>query len=123
MPISSKLKRLTLKALEDVDFGKASLAFQQNLTRAVHDCINRPGDKRKRKIELHLELEPVSEVDGNIIACERTKGKFKILCKLPVIETDPVDFGINNDGDLVFNPDSPKDFRQATFLDDEDDES
>lgn len=116
---SNKLKRLTLKTMEQLDYGKAMIAFQRQLERAVHDCIDRPGDKRARKITLQFNVVPIPEIDGNTIHCDSAKGTFTIRCKVPDYETSIVDFGITREGDLVFNPDSPADHRQETFLDDD----
>ena len=35
---SLSLERLTVETLDKVDFGKAAMAFQRHLARAVHDC-------------------------------------------------------------------------------------
>lgn len=116
---ADKLQRLTLKAMDDLDYGKASEAFQQALKCAVRDCIDRPGDKRVRKVTLQMNLVPVPEINGNTIDCDTAKGVFTVRCKNPDLETGVVDFGVRNNGDLVFNPNSPSDHRQQTMLDDE----
>ena len=38
---------------------------------------------------------------------------------IPQYETQSVNFGVQQSGDLIFNPDSPRDHRQATLLDEE----
>lgn len=119
MTVVDKLQRLTLKTMEEVDYGKAMLAFQQALKRAVLDCIDRPGDKRARKITLQLNLTPVAEINGNTIDCESAKGTFQVRFKPPDYETTAVDFGVRNNGELVFNPNSPDNHRQETMFDGE----
>lgn len=114
-----KLQRLTLSTMEDLDYGKAMQAFQELLRQAVQDCINRPGDKRVRKIILQFNLVPVAEISGNTIDCDSAKGSFTVRFKPPDYETSVVDFGVRNNGDLVFNPHSPGNHRQQTMLDDD----
>jgi len=96
------LKELTLANLKDLDFGKASTTFEVALQRAVKDCLDRPGDDRPRTVVLELKITP---------------GRFRIKCALPNWETQVVDFGVRNNGKLVFNEDSPRDHRQQTLLD------
>lgn len=119
MSVAVHLQRLTLEAMSNLDYGKAMIAFQRQLERAAHDCIDRPGDKRARKVTLQFNIVPVPQIDGNTINCDSVKGTFTIRCKVPDYETDAVDFGISRDGSLVFNPDSPANHRQSTMLDDD----
>ena len=113
------LKCLTLETLDKIDYGKGSMAFQCHLARAVHDCIDRPGDKRARKITIQLNLCPVAEINGTQIDCDSISGTVKVASKIPDHETNIIDFGIDGNGNLLFNPDSPGNHRQTTMLDDE----
>ena len=114
------LQKLTIKTLPNVDFGKAALAFQRHLERAVQDCDDRPGVKKARKVSIQLSITPVPEVDGNTINCYAAKGVLTVTSKIPNHETQEIDFGVRANGDLVFNPESPGNHRQATmFVDDE----
>ena len=116
---SLSLERLTVETLDKVDFGKAAMAFQRHLARAVHDCTDRPGDKRVRKITLQLNIHPVAEINGTQIDCDSIRGTLKVTSTIPDHETNVVDFGIDGNGNLLFNPDSPGNHRQKTMLDDE----
>ena len=116
------LKQLTLQTLQDLDFGKASMGFQRLLTQAVLDCINRPADDRIRKITMQLNLKPVAETVGNTISCEGAKGVFQMRLHIPDMETPEVDFGVRENGMLVFNEDSPREHRQGTFLPEEEEQ-
>jgi hypothetical protein len=115
---NAMLKRLSLENLKDLDGGRALEAFHDQLKRAVLDCLDRPGDKRARKIVLQFTALPVPVINGNTIDCDSVKGTFQCRCKLPDHETRTYDFGVQQSGDLIFNPDSPEDHRQMTMLED-----
>ena len=113
------LQRLTLETIGNLDSGIAMETFQTAVQRAVKDCLDRPGDKRERKVVLQLAVKPVAVISGNTIDCEGAKGNFTCKTKIPDYETREVDFGVQQNGDLIFNPDSPTDHRQMTMLDQE----
>jgi hypothetical protein len=113
------LQRLSLESIKELDGGAAMHTFQDAVQRAVKDCIERPGDKRARKVVLQLALVPVPMITGNTIDCDGAKGAFQCKVKIPDWETREVDFGVQNSGDLIFNPDSPRDHRQMTMLEGE----
>jgi hypothetical protein len=110
------LQRLSLESIKELDGGAALETFQTAVRRAVQDCIDRPGDRRARKVNLQLSLVPVPVIEGNTIDCDGAKGIFQCRVKIPDWETREVDFGVQNSGDLIFNPDSPRDHRQMTML-------
>jgi len=113
------LKRLTLETIKDLDSGIAMETFQTAVQRAVKDCMDRPGDKRARQVVLQLKIVPVAVISGNSIDCDGAKGLFLCKVKIPDWETREVDFGIQQSGDLIFNPDSPNNHKQMTLIDDE----
>lgn len=106
------LKELNLATISDVDFGKADKAFQMALKRVVADCIDRPADKRVRKVTLQITLKPVVDIIDNLVTCEGASGAFQVRAKMPDYETGEVDFGVKNNGSLFFNPESPRNHRQ-----------
>lgn len=111
------LQRLSLESMGTLDGGQAMQTFQDAVQRAVRDCLERPGDKRPRKVVLQLSLVPVPIITGNTIDCDGAKGAFQCKVKIPDWETREVDFGVQQSGDLIFNPDSPRDHKQMTLLD------
>jgi len=113
--MSNQLIKLTLDKMGQIDSGRALVAFQNCLQRAVQDCIDRPGVKTKRKVTLEMLVWPVPDINGNTIDCESISSTVKAKCGIPVYETQTLDFGIRNNGDLVFNPDSPTNHKQQTF--------
>lgn len=110
------LEKLTVESLGKIDFGSIAEAFKAHIERLVRDCVDRPGVKAARKVALELKLTPVAEVRGNTIDCDGAKGVFRIKSAIPEHETQAIDFGVRQDGSLVFNEDSPRDHRQATLL-------
>lgn len=113
------LQQLSLNTLNQVDYGKANIAFQRLIRQAVNDCIDRPGLKKARKVSLTLTINPVVTINGNTIDCDSVKGSFHLKTTLPNMETDPIDFGIRSNGDIVFNADAPDNHRQQTCLDED----
>ncbi len=111
----SGLVKFSLEELADLDGGRAMLAFQQCVRTAVRDCTDRPGVKTKRTVLMKMEIVPVPSINGNTIDCDGCKATFKSTCSIPNFETPEVDFGVKHNGDLVFNPDSPRNHRQETF--------
>ena len=118
-----QLLRLSLQNISQLDSGLAMEMFQGNLRRAVKDCLDRPTDRRARKVTLQVNLTPVTEIRGNIVDCDGAKGVFLCKAKLPDFESREVDFGVQQSGELLFNPDSPQNHKQMTLLDDGDGDS
>jgi hypothetical protein len=117
--MSLSLPKLNLATMPTVDGGVTAEMFQANVRKAVKDCIDRPADKRPRIVTLQMKIVPVMVVNGNVIDCDGAKGTFNCKTKIPDYETRELDFGVQNSGDLYFNPDSPNDHRQMTLLDGE----
>lgn len=112
--------RFDLESMNHLDGGITPKMFQDAVRRAVKDCLERPGDDRARTVVLQLKLKPVAVTNGNTIDCEGCDGVFQCKTKIPDFETRSVNFGVQNSGDLIFNPDSPRDHRQTTLLEDAD---
>jgi len=110
------LKRLDLETLREIDSGMVMELFHAALEHAVKDCMERPADKRARKVVLQLTLAPVVSIQGNTIDCDGVRGAFQCRAKLPDMETKVYDFGVQQGGKLVFNEDSLTNHRQSTLL-------
>jgi hypothetical protein len=81
---------------------------------AVRDCIDRPGDKRPRKVTMEFVIVPVVEENGS---CEGVTGEFKVKTTIPHRQTKPYSFGLNRQGKLFFSEESPSNVDQTTFAD------
>lgn len=107
---------LTSGTLAKLDGGRAGVALDSALRQAVKDCLDRPGDERARKVTMEFQVTPVMELIDNQVSCEGAKGVYKVRVKVPDRESGLLDFGVRNNGMLVFNENSPANHRQATFL-------
>jgi hypothetical protein len=112
------LQSLTLANLKDLDLGKIDEAFQRHLARAAIDCMDRPTESKPRVVTLQFEVVPV-EVDGD---CDEVVVRIQTTSKVPTHKTRPYSLAPRRNGALVFNPDSPTNVAQGTFLPDDDDD-
>ena len=110
---------LKLEQLKNLDFGRPAVAFEAGLRDAARDCIDRPGDKRPRKVVMEFVLEPVLEQDGD---CNHAVGHFRVKTMLPHRQTKPYSFGLKKQGILFFSENSPQNVDQLTFEDQTGDE-
>jgi len=109
------LKQFTLDNLNDLDGGKAALAFEHHVRRAALDCMDRPGDDKARTVTLQVSLKPVMEPGGD---CVEVEAQIHAKSTVPPHKTKPYSFGLRKNGVLVFNPDATDAVDQATLLDD-----
>jgi hypothetical protein len=114
------LTKFSLETMKDLDGGRATLTFDEQVKRAVLDCIDRPGEKRVRVVTLQMKITPVPVISGNTIDCDGVDAILQCRTQLPDHPSRQVNFGIKHDGSLIFNPDSPADHRQTTLVDDKD---
>lgn len=106
--------QMTLDSLNQLDDGRAVIAFQHELKRAVLDCIDRPGDKKPRTVSLEFKLTPIVADDGS---CEGAMGEFEIKGKVPTRKTKTYSFQVNKQGHLAYSSTSPTNIDQTTFDD------
>jgi hypothetical protein len=111
---------LTLANLDQVDFGKPSEAVRQALERVVRDCLDRPGDKATRKVELTMLITPRMAQDGDCVDCDVS---FEVAAKTPKWKTAARPYMTTRQGQLVFNPDSPDNPAQTTRFGEDAEES
>ena len=111
--LTQELFQLTASTLAKLDRGAAAAALDKAIETAVRDCLDRPSDERARKITLTLELVPVKDVIDNVISCEGAKGVYKVRYRQPDWESKELDFGVRENGMLVFSELSPDNHRQA----------
>ncbi len=111
------MQKFTLDNLNDLDGGKAALAFEHHVRRAALDCMDRPGDDKARTVVLQISLKPVMEPGGD---CVEVEAQIHAKSTVPPHKTKAYSFGLRKNGVLVFNPDSPDAVDQKTLLPDED---
>lgn len=57
-------EKFCMAALATLDGGRCRAAFDDHIRRCVEDMVDRPGDKRSRKVTLVIEMKPVQDEDG-----------------------------------------------------------
>ena len=103
---------LSLNSLSDFDYGKAAVAFEQALKRAVVDCLERPGDKAARKVVLTTNIVPVMQQDGDVVDAEVD---FTVKATVPPWQTATRPLAVTKGGQLLFNDMAPDNPRQTTI--------
>jgi hypothetical protein len=97
----------------------------RQITRLVEDINKRPADGSTRKLVVTLGLKPKTEQITNGPLTETVLigigATIKAKISIPDQETAAYDLGVKRDGRLVFNPHSPFNHRQRTFLGEDED--
>jgi|GEM_PF-5310523 len=109
------MHELTAANLDKVARGLPAAALHKKLAAAVRDCIDRPTVKAVRKVTLEMDLRPVCVFVGDTATCEGVKGTFAVKLKIPAHETSEVDFGVQQNGRLIFSETSPHNHRQGAL--------
>lgn len=109
------LIELKLESLADLDDGRVSVAFVEEIRRAVMDCQDRPGDTNKRIVRLQFEITPVREEKTG--DCEQVHGEFHIESKVPKRKSKVYGFRVHRTGQLSFSKNSPDNPDQLSMLD------
>jgi hypothetical protein len=117
----AKLQKLSLETLDQLDMGKISATLEVHLRRAIADCEDRPLDPKARSVTLQFDMTPIVTDDRDC-----TEANLQVQChsKVPTHKTRVYNMGIRKFDDghaLVFNPDSPGNVNQQTFMNGEDD--
>lgn len=99
----------TLKALAELDHGKVAEQVETALKAAGQDCVERPGEKRVRKVTLQIEMVPFADERGFL---ERVKTTFQVKQSLPTRTTNFYDCDARKTGQLVFNDLYPNDSKE-----------
>jgi len=115
------LVALSLDTLRRLDDGRAVVAFDKELSMAVMDCMDRPGDASPRKVTLEMTIIPRVADDGSL---DEVKADFQIKGKVPIRRTRRYSFDVRRQRDgadtkarLMFSESSPTDIKQTTLDD------
>jgi len=108
---------LSLANLKRLDFGKVDVAFQRHISRAIEDCMDRPGDPHPREVLLRLKVEPADNQAG---LCDAVMMHAEVASRVPVHRS--ADFHCrprktDKGALLVFDDESPDNADQGTFGD------
>lgn len=104
---------LNLQTLDRLD-PKLQAAFSTHLRRAVQDCLDRPAEKKARRVLLEVEVTPILDDDGG---CSRVNADFKFRDKLPDRRSRTYEMIAQRDGRLILNEFSPTAPDQLTIDD------
>lgn len=126
--MSQKFMNLNLAALSHIDSGKVNLAFQRAIEDCLRDVVDRPRDKKARKITMEFSIVPVlgeDPADENKLLATGTTGEIKIRTSIPDRITKPYSFALTETKDAMGNPkptayfslNSPENVDQLTFAD------
>ncbi len=112
------LVKLDLTTIQQLQGGAVFQQVQRLIAQAVADCESRPGEERGRKVNLSLEISPVTRVEEiddahSRLVLDGVKLKFQMDLKCPTRKTIEFDCGVGDNHTLLFNPDSPYNHRQA----------
>lgn len=116
------VKQLTLETLPEVARGAVEVAFDRLVAAAIADCIDRPAEKKPRKVSLVIGFSPIPELIGNEYFADRAACKIAIKPSFPQMETGVLDFSIKTRAgraEALFAPDSPESVDQATMFDED----
>lgn len=114
------VKQLTLETLPEVARGTVQTAFDRLVAAAIADCIDRPAEKKPRKVTLAIAFSPIPELIGNEYFADRAACKIAVKPSFPEMATGVLDFSIQNRAgraEALFAPDSPESVDQATMFD------
>lgn len=89
---------LSLENLKELGDGKVQVAFGLELKRALMDCLNRPNEKKARKVTLDVSVTPVAQ-DGD---CEGVNVAFDIKSTVPARKTQSYPLRITTQGQAWF---------------------
>lgn len=117
------LYKFDFSSIEQLGYGGAFRQFQALMRAVSEDCKNRPGDDRARSVTVKFSMTPKSHAEQDPLDERKYETVFDGVdlqivfdSKVPTRKTIEFDCGVDANGDLIFNPDSPLDHRQKTLL-------
>ena len=105
------MKRLSIETLRNLDGGRIAVAFDQAITRAREDCIDRPALGGVRKVQLVASFKPVVDGEGDLDSIDV---QFDIKEAIPARKSKAYNMRADDAG-LFFNELSPERADQQTF--------
>lgn len=104
--------QLSLANLKELGNGVLDAAFRKDLEFCIRDCVDRPADRRPRKVALVMAIEPVIEEDGT---CETVSAEFEVRAAIPTRRSRKYSLSAKASGACWFNSESQDDVKQGTF--------
>jgi len=94
---------LNFSSLNDLHDGRIARLLTQHLKRIAEDCMDRPGDKTKRKVQLEFIAEPIPDDDGG---CDHVNLEIECRSKVPTYRSKKFEMRVSKGG-FLFNKDFP----------------
>lgn len=104
--------KLNLKSLREMDNGKIDKLLLQGLRQVIQDCVDRPTDKKARKVTLQLIFSPIPDDLG---ACDEVSMSVQSKVSVPVKQTKTYSIGAKPSGEGFLNLASDDDVKQSTL--------
>lgn len=109
-------QQFNLKNLQNLDFGVINSAFEDAVSRATSDCLERPEDKSARKVTLTFIMKPMMK-NGDLDSID-TAVDFAVSIpkqKTRIYSMEPKT--VAGKPSLYFHPDLPDEPNGATIMD------
>lgn len=103
---------LEFASLAELDDGRIQRLLRMHLARIAQDCMDRPGDKTKRKVSIEFIIEPQINQQGE---CDDARVTVECKSKLPVYRSKPYEMRVTKGG-LLFNQDFPDSIDQPPLF-------
>ena len=107
-------RQFKFENLDSFDDGRIAVAWDQQLSRLMHDLLDRPGLADARKLQLQLNMVPVCDDHGNLID---VKANFQLKPTIPTYNsrTNTLErASVDGATQLIFN-DMSEDAEQRTL--------
>lgn len=103
---------LDFSHLKNLDDGRINKLLEHHLGNISRDCINRPGDKTKRKVTLVFYATPDANDDGD---AEAADVQVECFSKIPIYRSRKFKMRLSNKG-FTFNQDFPDALDQPSLF-------
>lgn len=107
---------LGFHSLAEIDDGRIERTLKMHLQRLAHDCMDRPGEKTSRKVQLTFEVKPVVNQEGD---CDTCRVEIDCKSKVPTYRSKPYEMRVTKGG-FLFNRDFPDSIGQEPLFGEED---
>lgn len=112
--MKTSAKQLTVANLQELDRGLPAIAINQALRQAVKDCLDRPGNDKKREVSISIQVWP--ELDKQTAVLDVVNITIDVKTRTPAQTSAVYRMLTTKDGVPLFQPASPLDPRQEAFF-------
>jgi hypothetical protein len=110
--MSLQIVPLEFTSLAEIDDGRIQKLLRMHLQRIAQDCMDRPGDKTKRKVTIEFIIDPIVSPEGH---CDDARVTIECKSKVPTYRTKPYEMRVNTRG-FAFNEDFPDQVDQSSIF-------